>query len=221
MELVILLVVGVIIISGLVKVATSVFAERRQLDPTSDFPELRGPLPKDPGIPGMRAVAPARVPRRPRGVDPTLTYPSKRLSAKRVEAVLQKVGDLRTDLVWVIEHPSLFDGNTEASARFFEKLGQWEDNYRFLSEREAHLFAGGIEDAFTNARQAAERLGLDFYDESGREEADVAVKLVTKARSTTGPEARLLMDKVAEILARLLPFELPTAITAAPRPEGA
>ena len=74
--------------------------------------------------------------------------------------------------------------------------------------------AGAVEDAFTAARRAAETLGLDFYDESGRQEADVAVKLVAKARSTSGPEARLLMDKVAEILARLLPFDVPEAITA-------
>ena len=137
------------------------------------------------------------------------------LKPERVEAVKQRLGDLRTDLVWVIEHPSLFDGNTAESRLFFEKLGTWDDEHRYLSDREAHDLAGSVEDAFTRARRAAERVGLDFYDEPGREEAEVAVKLVTKARSTTGEEARLLMDKVAEILARLLPFDVPEAISAA------
>ena len=142
-------------------------------------------------------------------------FPAKEASAERIEAVKERLGELRTDLVWVIEHPSLFDGATPESALMFEKLGAWGDESRYLSDREAHNLAGAVEDAFTSARRAAEALGLDFYDESGRREADVAVKLVAKARSTSGAEARLLMDKVAEILARLLPFDVPEAITAA------
>ena len=46
-----------------------------------------------------------------------------------MEAVKQRLGDLRTDLVWVIEHPSLFDGNTAESRLFFEKLGTWDDEH--------------------------------------------------------------------------------------------
>ena len=142
-------------------------------------------------------------------------FPAKEASAARIEAVKQRLGELRTDLIWVIEHPSLFDGATPESALMFEKLAAWGDESRYLSDREAHNLAGAVEDAFTSARRAAEALGLDFYDEPGRQEADVAVKLVAKARSTSGAEARLLMDKVAEILARLLPFDVPEAITAA------
>lgn len=144
---------------------------------------------------------------------PAPRYPNRQVSQRRVEDVKARLGALRADLVWVIEHPSLFDGDTRQSTRLFEALGRWDDESRHLSDREADEQAGVIEDRFTQARRAAELLGLDYYDEAARGEAQMAVKLVAKARSTTGPESAALMDKVAEILARLLPFDPQVAIT--------
>ncbi len=213
------LILGVCLLLGWLSLA--VRQSRREIDHYQhfeqvDFPEVDGELPDDPGFPLHQQVTQRHTVKRYLPTrQPAPLYPSKQRSAERVEAVKQRLGDLRTDLVWVIEHPSLFDGNTAESRLFFEKLGTWDDEHRYLSDREAHDLAGSVEDAFTRARRAAERVGLDFYDEPGREEAEVAVKLVTKARSTTGEEARLLMDKVAEILARLLPFDVPEAISAA------
>ncbi len=167
--------------------------------------------PKGPvgGLPHEWTVDDARY-REQRPLPPR--FPTRQASLRRVQEVKARLGALRTDLVWVIEHPSLFDGATPASSAMFEAIARWDDEFEHLSDREADLAAGQIEDAFTTARRAAERLGLGFYAEADRGEAEMALKLVSKARSTTGPEAAALMDKVAEILTRLLPFDPQAAL---------
>lgn len=201
------------LVGGLVAGAAQVRADQRffrSRDRPRELFSQRDPKGPVGDLPHEWSVDEARYRAQPRPLPPRV--PTRQASRRRVQEVKARLGALRTDLVWVIEHPSLFDGATPASSAMFEAIARWDDEFEHLSDREADLYAGQIEDVFTSARRAAERLGLGFYAEADRGEAEIALKLVGKARATTGPEAAALMDKVAEILTRLLPFDPQAAL---------
>ena len=167
------------LVGGLLVAAAQVRADQhffRSRDRPRELFSQRDPKGPVGGLPHEWTVDDARY-REQRPLPPR--FPTRQASLRRVQEVKARLGALRTDLVWVIEHPSLFDGATRTSSAMFEAIARWDDEFDHLSDRG---------------------------------EAEMALKLVSKARSTTGPEAAALMDKVAEILTRLLPFDPQAAL---------
>ncbi|RRD03366.1 hypothetical protein EII34_14330 [Arachnia propionica] len=130
-------------------------------------------------------------------VEPPLT------PEQRAERVRQEYGRLRTDLVYRLENPALFDPAVPTTAAFEAALVECDDEVSFQT-------ANRLEVRFNLARQHAERVGLGHVDDVHRDEVARAVKVARLAvgASSTGERATAL-GQLQRILDGLALYYLP------------
>lgn len=127
-----------------------------------------------------------------------------------VKQIKLEIGELRSNICWVIDNPAFFDNNSPVSSDMFLKLAEWDDNYAtwdFQKKSEASVI---IQEMFETAKQGAIELGFDYLHGNTRKNMEKASNLARKALSTTHvAEQASIMEKVAEILAGVLGVSIP------------
>ncbi|MDO5066022.1 MAG: hypothetical protein Q4D96_01915 [Propionibacteriaceae bacterium] len=123
---------------------------------------------------------------------------------ERMERVLEDYGRLRSDLVYRLEHPALFDPAVPTTAAFEAAMVDCQDELDFQN-------ANRLEVRFNLARQHAERVGLGHVDEAHRGEVARAAKVARLAAgaSSSGERATALAQ-LQRILDQLALYYLPT-----------
>ncbi|RRD03371.1 hypothetical protein EII34_14360 [Arachnia propionica] len=120
-----------------------------------------------------------------------------------VERVQQQYAELRTDLVYRLENPALFDPAVPTTAAFETALVDFADAPSLET-------AARVEVRFRTARQYAEKLGMRHVAPGQRTEVSRAVKIARLAAdaSSTG-ERRAALQQLQRILEPLALYYLP------------
>lgn len=126
----------------------------------------------------------------------------------RVAVVRQAYGRLRSDLVYRIEHPALFDPKEPTTAAFEQSLAA----FATADGLARHRRAGEVEVAFNVARQNAERRGLRHVEPEHRPTVRRAAKAARLAeRATTQGERAASLDRVRDMLDAVALYYLPSS----------
>ncbi|MDO5066027.1 MAG: hypothetical protein Q4D96_01940 [Propionibacteriaceae bacterium] len=133
--------------------------------------------------------------------------------AAQVERIRQDYARLRSDLVYRLECPALFDPAVPTTAAFEAALVDFEDSLTAQA-------AARVEVRFEAARQHAERTGLRHVDARDRAEVARAVKVARLAQDAPSPgERAAALAQLQRILEPLALYYLPSR-TELPAIEG-
>lgn len=146
------------------------------------------------------------LPNRPESSYDVASYSSRRDAAIHlVDSIKQELGELRTDVVWTITNSALWDVAVPSSKRFFTSLTVWDDHRDGWTVDETVAAAAELKVLWRAALGSATRLGIDHLSVTDRPKADIAIKLVRRAGSTTSDaERHQLMAKAAEVLSGVM-----------------
>ncbi|NLE99255.1 MAG: hypothetical protein GX596_14900 [Propionibacterium sp.] len=129
--------------------------------------------------------------------------------AERVARVREAYGALRTDLVYRIEHPALFDPKEPTTAAFERALAAFGAAGAGAATGRS---AGEVEVAFNVARQNAERRGLRHVEQVHRAAVRRAAKAARlAARAATDGERVASLTQVRRILDSVALYYLPSS----------
>lgn len=122
-----------------------------------------------------------------------------------------EIGKLRSDITWVIDHPSFFDNNSAVTEELFLKLAEWDDSSREWDVKQQTKTANEIQELFVNAKTLAAEIGFDYLHGDTRKSMQKASALAKKALSTNHQEeAAVYMARVAAILSATIGVTIPT-----------
>lgn len=124
--------------------------------------------------------------------------------AVQVERIRQEYAELRSDLVYRLENPALFDPAAPTTAAFEAALVDFAD----APSLEA---AGRVEVRFRAARQHAEKLGMGHVARKSRKEVARAAKVARLAvDAPSAGERRAALQQLQRILEPLALYYLPS-----------
>lgn len=123
--------------------------------------------------------------------------------SERAERIRQEYGRLRTDLVYRLEHPALFDPAVPTTAAFEAALVEVADNPDVQTVNK-------LEVRFTLARQHAERVGLGHVAPELRGDVERAGKVARlAAEATSRGERAAAMAQLQRLLDAVALYYLP------------
>lgn len=126
-----------------------------------------------------------------------------------VTRIREEYARLRTDLVYRIENPALFDSAVPTTAAFEQALVDFDD----APEEEREHRATQVEVRFTVAMQHAERVGIRHAEPEHRDELTRAAKVARLAASANSDgERRAALTQLQRILDSLALYYLPSRI---------
>lgn len=132
---------------------------------------------------------------------------------RQVEQVKEEYGELLSDLPYRISNPALFDAAIPATETLTLALFEWDTTFNQLDDPARVRLAGEIVASFRQARDHAERIGMEHLPRDCRDPAEKALKAAELARDpNASPAERETALKVAvRILDQLALYYLPTA----------
>ncbi|MDO5094752.1 MAG: hypothetical protein Q4D79_15285 [Propionibacteriaceae bacterium] len=128
----------------------------------------------------------------------------------QVARIRDEYGRLRTDLIYRIENPALFDPSVPTTAAFEKALARFTEA---ADPQQLELRADRVELTFTLARQHAERVGLRHVVPEDRDDVQRAAKVARMARRAATPgERAAALKQLQKILDALTLYYLPRRV---------
>lgn len=133
-------------------------------------------------------------------------------AGRQVEEVKEEYGRLLTDLAYRIENPALFDAASPATERLTLALFEWDTTVTGLDDAARVALASTIVSSFREARDHAERIGMDHLPAETRDTAAKALKAAQLAQDPNAapPEREAARRAAIDLLAGLALYYLPT-----------
>lgn len=131
---------------------------------------------------------------------------------RQVDEVKEEYGRLLTDLAYRIENPALFDAASPATERLTLALFEWDTTVTGLDDAARVALASTIVSSFREARDHAERIGMDHLPAETRDTAAKALKAAQLAQDPNAapPEREAARRAAIDLLAGLALYYLPT-----------
>ncbi|MDO5066023.1 MAG: hypothetical protein Q4D96_01920 [Propionibacteriaceae bacterium] len=141
---------------------------------------------------------------------------------QQVEQVKEEYGRLLTDLAYRISCPALFDAASPATEELTLALFDWDTTFNQLDDPDRVQLASRIVAAFQQARDHAERVGMEHLPSDCRAPAAKALKAARLAAdpNATPGEREIALRAAVQILDQLALYYLPTGVEAREALEG-
>ncbi|RRD03367.1 hypothetical protein EII34_14335 [Arachnia propionica] len=141
---------------------------------------------------------------------------------RQVDEVKETYGRLLSDLAYRISNPALFDAASPETEALTLALFDWDTTFNHLDDPARVRLASRIVASFRQARDHAERVGMDHLPDDCRGQAEKALKAAQLAGdpNATPGEREVALRTAVKILDQVALYYLPTGLEAREALEG-
>ena len=136
--------------------------------------------------------------------------PHREQVLERIAGIRAEYGELKLDIVTRIDHPALFDGAAQPTARFLSALVQADGVTVDTPVKELEAVASRLEVTFEVAKDHARTVGIAHLPEEHRDDARRASKVARLAQESPNEgERRAAMEQLNRILESMALYYMP------------